>query len=103
MRKGDVAYIRMHKPLVVGNVLDEKVLMGNITEYDEEREYMYVQVQTKALEDMSLDAIYECGVKEDGEVVSFTGRIRERYLGEDGKIIRIQIENGFYKNKCKVC
>ena len=103
MRKGDIAYIRMYKPLVVGNVLDENVLMGNITEYDEEREYVYVQVQTKALENVSLDAIYECGVKKDGEMVSCTGRIQERYLGEEGKIIRIQIQNGFYKNKCKVC
>jgi len=101
MKKGDIACIRMKKTIIAKSDLKEQEFPGNISKYDDNKECIYFLLQSGQLEDLSLDAIYECKIKKDNEVVSCTGRIRERYCGEEGKMLKIQIENGFYKINIK--
>ena len=50
------------------------------------------------MEDISLDAVYECSIQNENEIFTCQGFIKERYISKLGKVIVFQIQNGFYKN-----
>lgn len=101
MKRGDYAELKMKKVLHVGGVIDEKVQICSVLEFDENRECLYFLLQAGELTELSLDTIYECKIKSSDVQTNCTGRIKERYCGSDGKVIKFQIENGFYKINLK--
>ncbi len=101
MRNGEVAELRMQKVLGVGKKLDSNVHNCMVLRYDDKQEYLYLVLQSGELTELSLDAVYTCNVYTEKEEVSCTGRVRERYRAEAGNIVKIQVENGFYKINIK--
>lgn len=101
MRKGDNATLKMRKILCVQGSMDERVHLATVLQYDEKKEYIYFLLKEGKLTDLILDAIYECQIQTEKEHLNCTGRIKERYCGKEGKIFKIEIENGFYKINLK--
>ena len=101
MRKGDNVELKMKKVLSMSGILDEHIQICNLLKYDEKQECLYFILQFGELTDLSLDAIYDCAIKSAEEQISCTGRIKERYQGEEGKTVKFEIENGFYKINLK--
>lgn len=94
------ATIKMKKVLKKGVKLSAYAYECIVNKYEEKTESIYLNM-TCPLEELSLDAIYECRIRDDKNEVVMTGRILERYKSEEGDIARIHIETGFYKNSIK--
>ena len=101
MRKGDYAELKMKKVLWTGGLLDDKLYICEVMHMKEEEESLYLLLKDGFLEEISLDAIYECKVRSADSEATFTGRMKERFIGQNGKSLKIQIENGFYKISIK--
>ena len=101
MKKVDRVEIKMQKTLCLGMTLDDTVYVCDYLRYDSRKECLYLLVDSAELTDFSLDAIYFCEMQSGDEVLQCTGRIKERYQQSAGKILKIEIENGFYKINIK--
>lgn len=101
MKTGDVAALVMKKKLCAGGELDEKRYLCEVLSYDAKKKSIFLVVEKYMLQEFSLDAIYDCTIKEDENIISCTGRIRERYCDQHGKVLKIEINNGFYKINVK--
>lgn len=101
MRKGDCAEIKMKKILCTGGSVDKNIYACSFLKYDAKEACIYLILQSAALDQLNLDAIYQCGIWTAQEKIDCTGRIKERYSSEQGKIIKFQVENGFYKISLK--
>lgn len=101
MRNGDIATLHIKKVLCLHGTMDDRVYSATVLQYDERCECIYFCLDSGKLTDVSLDAIYECNIQTAKEQLNCTGRIKERYCGRTGKIIRFEIENGFYKINVK--
>lgn len=101
MKTGDVAELKMQKVLCKGQQMDEKTYICEILKYDAQQECVVLILKTDKLTDISLDAVYKCEVSRDGVCTWCTGRVYKRYCSAKGKILRLQVENGFYKINIK--
>lgn len=101
MYEGKKAELEMKKVLLAGKVLEQKVFQCNILRYNAEQERVYLVLEKDELTNISLDGIYECRIETGKMWLVGEGRILERYYNEAGKILELQIENGFYKNNIK--
>ena len=102
MKKVDCVEIKMKKALCAGAKLDEHTFVCDLLRYDSKRESLYLEVGMSDLTMFSLDAIYECKLQSGSSVLGCTGRIKERYCQGNKKVIKFEIENGFYKNNIKL-
>ena len=100
MNERKQATIKMKKALKRDVKLSTYTYECIVYQYEEKTESIYLKVNCP-LTDLSLDAIYECKVQGDKAEVTMTGRMVERYENQDGNIVRIHIETGFYKNSIK--
>lgn len=101
MKKVDKVEIQMKKALCTGAILDDQTYVCELLKYDGKRECLYLEVSTADLQAFSLDAIYECKLQSGTSVLECTGRIKERYCQGNRKVIKFEIENGFYKISIK--
>ena len=101
MKRGDLAELKMKKVLCAEEELRESSYQCRVLEMDNVREFLYILLDGGELEDLSLDGIYHCKVKNAEGEESCTVRIKERYLGPEGKTVKMKIENGFYKINLK--
>ena len=101
MRRGDVAELKIKKVLLSGIVPDDFVHFCKVLNFNEKEESLYLLLEQSELEELSLDHIYECKIKSKDAIIKCTGRIKERYVGFEGKKIRLQVENGFCKISIK--
>ena len=101
MEKRKPAQLRMKKMLRTGGGMDENIYQCSVLACDEKTERLYMILEEGDLTALSLDAVYECSMMDDDVCVRATGRVQERYCSEEGKIVKIAIENGFYKNNIK--
>lgn len=97
MKTGDKATIVMRKALKKAIVTDEKVYPCSVLCYEAKQECIYLVLEGELLSSISLDAIYECQIREAQHMLACTGRVLERFNSEPGKILKFRIENGFYK------
>ena len=102
MKKVDSAGIKMKKALGIGAKIDEHTFVCDLLRYDSKRESLYLEVETSDLTMFSLDAIYECKLQSGLSILECTGRIKERYCQGNKKVIKFEIENGFFKNNIKL-
>lgn len=96
MEKGIKVRLKMKKRLSGEELQDIKVYTGEILRYDKKQECIYLVLEEGALEELSLDSIYQCDLL-DKQPKFCSGRIRERYYDTVGKVLKFEIENGFYK------
>ena len=101
MKTGDKVVLTMKKILLANAELDEKNYLCEILRYEPKRECIYLVLENDLLSAISLDAVYECRIHEGEEARVCTGRIKERFYNEYGKILQLEIENGFYKISLK--
>lgn len=97
MKQGDKARLTVKKHLRKNYVKSFASLEGTVFRYDSKEASLYLILENKELTDVSLDIIYVGEVITDDGKLSFSGRVKERYYNEWGKILKIEIENGFYK------
>ena len=101
MKKVERVEIKMYKPLRLGTARDENVYSCEYLRYDSKKECLYLAVKSVELTTFSLDAIYFCELQSGTEVLQCTGRIKERSNQKAGRILKLEIENGFYKINIK--
>lgn len=101
MKKGDVAELNMQKMLLSDGEMTISTHNCIVLRYDDKQEYLYLNLKTGNLSDVSLDAVYQCVVKGEYEEISCTGRVTERYHEKEGNVLKMQVENGFYKINIK--
>ena len=97
MKKSNYAELKMKKVLRAGDVLRTETYACEVLQMKEEEEVLYLVLKSGELSELSLDCIYQCTVKTDDSDMVCTGRIKERFRGTEGKTLKLQIENGFYK------
>ena len=101
MKTGEKAALIMKKALLANVGLDEKTYLCEVLRYDSKKQCIYLVLENDLLPAISLDAIYECGIREQEDTIVCTGRVKERYYNASGKILEFEIENGFYKINLK--
>ncbi len=101
MRQGDIAELKIKKILRIGQLVSEKVYVCELLSYDIQRAELLLVLKNGQLTELSLEAIYECNIQTVDGILVCTGRIRERYCDREGKILKLQVENGFYKINTK--
>lgn len=101
MRQGDIAELKMQKVLCERHRMDENVYTCDVLRYDAQEECIVLLLKEDKLTAISLDAVYRCEVKRDGTCMWCTGRICKRYCDAQGKILKLRVENGFYKINIK--
>lgn len=101
MKKVERVELKMQKTLRVGDALDENVYSCEYLRFDSRKECLYLLVNSSELTAFSLDAIYFCELQSGKEILQCTGRIKERSNQKAGKILKLEIENGFYKINIK--
>lgn len=90
--------LTMKKTLLQTAAIDERAYPCSVLRYDAKQECLYLALEEDPLSSVSLDAVYECHIQEEQRGISCTGRIRERFCHEAGKVLKLELENGFYKN-----
>lgn len=101
MKEGNAAVLVMKKVLGTGKEIDKRKFLCEVLRYDSKQETIYLVMKKDVLPAISLDAIYECNIKEEENLIACTGRVQERYYNEHGKILKLKIKNGFYKINVK--
>ena len=101
MKQGDIAVLKMKKMLRIGQVENENAYVCELSSYDIQRAELFFALKDEELTELSLEAIYECQIQTEEGNLACTGRIRERYCEQGKKILKLQVENGFYKISIK--
>ena len=101
MREKKQAMLVMKKMLRAGKKVDRNAYVCSVHSYQEQTESLYLLLEEGELTDVSLDAVYECKIREQSCEIQATGRIKERYRSEQGPMMEMRVENGFYKNRIK--
>ena len=102
MKYGDKVKLYMKKSILVDEEKNEKIFDCNVLRYESKEESIYLMLENDELQNISLDAIYECELESQSEYVSCEGTVKERFYNEHGKILKLQIQNGFYKINVKL-
>lgn len=100
MKYGDQVELLMKKTMLMEKEIDSKIILCSILRYDMKEECIYLVLENDLLQNISLDAEYECKILMKEEC-SCIGTVKERYYNEYGKILKFQIKNGFYKINVK--
>ena len=101
MKKGDCATFYLKKLLRKEDSLKDCKHSAMLLHFDEKKECIFFLLKSGKLTELSLDAIYECHIETEKGRLDCTGRIKERFRSDLGKIFKFEIENGFYKINLK--
>lgn len=91
------AILKMKKIILEGAQCDEEIHSCSVLKYDHERDCIYLILGGNAIDQISLDGIYDCMISKGEEKVACEGKIVERYCNQNGNILVFQVEKGFYK------
>ncbi len=97
MKQGDRFQLVVEKYLQKDHTKEYGECAGTVWRYDAKEACIYFLLEKQALSSVSLDIIYRCEIHSADEILTCTGRVIERYYHEKGKILKFEIENGFYK------
>ncbi len=95
--KGCMAKLRMDRVILEDSFFDETEYLCKIIAYDEEEETLYLTSEEAELTSYSLDSIYECSIDDQDNPVICKGILKDRYWNKAGKVMKLKIQNGFYK------
>ena len=101
MKYKEQAKLHMKKSILIDGKVDSKIYSCSILWYDSKEECIYLVLENDVLPNISLDVIYECELERQQETLMCTGTVKERFYNEYGKILKFQIQNGFYKINVK--
>lgn len=92
------ATLKMTRAILQDSFFDKNTYECQVITYNPAKECIYLLTGENELTFFSLDAIYDCVIKDGEEEVKCNGIICERYYNKLGKIILFSVKNGFYKN-----
>jgi len=92
------AKLSVMKVILGDTFVEDGVYNCKVIRYIPEKESIYLLTGKTELAVFSLDALYECSIQTEEEMLSCQGFIKERYVSKIGKVVVFQIKNGFYKN-----
>ena len=95
--EGCTAKLRMDRVILEDSFFDETEYLCKIIAYDEEEETLYLTSEEAELTSYSLDSIYECSIDDQDNPVICKGILKDRYWNKAGKVMKLKIQNGFYK------
>ena len=101
MYEGNMAKIRMDRNLIIGGTTDDTQFDCIVLGYDEQEGSLLLTLQAGVLTELSLNAIYRCEIYMGEHNIWCTGTIADRCCTGDGKIVKMKIQNGFYKINIK--
>ena len=90
-------HLKMKKNLLTDDTVNTNTYLCEILSYSVQEERMVLQLLEGDLKDISLDAIYTAEFDSSKGMVLCEGVIKERYECEEGYLLVLHIENGFYK------
>ena len=93
--KADLSMVRV---ILGDGCYDGLVHACSVIRYIPEKECIYLLVGETKLSEFSLDALYECSIHNENEILKCQGFLTERYSSKQGKVVVFRIQNGFYKN-----
>ena len=99
MKQGDQVQLTIKKYLKKNYTKEYSTCAGTVLRYAAKEECIYFLLEKQELTDVSLDIIYQCDIISAEEKLSCTGRVKERYYHESGKVLKFEIENGFSVDK----
>ncbi len=91
------AKLSMIRVIIGEGFFDDEVYSCKVIRYIPEKESIYLLTGTTELSVFSLDALYECSIQTEDEILVCQGALKERYISKLGKVVVFQIKNGFYK------
>ncbi|MCI5868392.1 MAG: hypothetical protein MR224_02640 [Dorea sp.] len=91
------AELKMHRMILQDSFFDKTIYQCRVITYREEEECLYLLAEEAELTAFSLDGIYECEIVDEESKVVCSGMIQERYWNKLGKVMKFQIQRGFYK------
>ena len=92
------AGLSMDRMILGDGCFDKETYKCEVVKYIPEMECIYLLAEDADLSVFSLDALYECTLEKESDVLKCQGFIKERYISKLGKVIVFYIQNGFYKN-----
>jgi len=92
------ADLSMIRVILGDGLFDDSVYTCKVIRYIPDKECIYLLTGKTELPAFSLDALYECNIRNDNEILKCQGFITERYASKLGNVVILQIQNGFYKN-----
>lgn len=101
MKQGNAVELKMQRTLCDGQLYDERIHLCEFLMYDAKEENLCLVLKAGDLTELSLDALYECRIIGADEQLLCIGRIQNRYCCGAGKVVQLQIANGFYKINIK--
>ena len=101
MYEGNPVDLQMEKVISADGIFDDTTRACSVYRYDEEDDYIYLELKEDKLTDIYLDAKYRCYISTQTELLGCSGVVKERYRTEDLNILKFKIENGFYNIKRK--
>ncbi len=99
MKQGDRVQLTVKKYLKKDYSKEYGSCSGTVLHYNTKEECIYFLLENEELTNVSLDIIYQCEITSSKERLSCTGRVKERYYHESGKVLKFEIENGFSVDK----
>lgn len=103
MKVADTAVITMVRPLIASESADDKKYICLVAGFDEDAGELRLILKDAPLYDISLDALYECGIKTSRGERICTGRVVSRANEAAGAVLKFRVENGFYQIIQKYC
>ena len=91
------AVLKMHRMILQNSFWDKTVFQCSVIAYRPEEECLYLLSEEAELTAYSLDGIYECMITDQDNQIVCSGMVKERYWNKLGKVLKIQIQRGFYK------
>ena len=96
MYEGNRVDLQMEKVISTDGIFDDATHHCQVFRYDLEEDYIYLQLKEEDMTAISLDAKYKCYISSKKELLYCNGVIKERYQSENGNMLVMKIENGFY-------
>lgn len=101
IQAGNMAKIQIEKVLRMQDKINENEYDCQVLEYNEKEERLTFLLRSGSLEQLNLDAVYQCQIQQNNDYYVCQGVIRERFLDERGNVFVVSIDNGFYKINLK--
>ncbi len=102
MNNGNRVELKMEQIFHAAQDKNKTIYSCIMLKYQANQEILKLSLDEGELTEISLDAIYECKIFGESSCLICTGRVKERYQNEQGKILILEIQNGFYKINLKL-
>lgn len=95
------AELNMVSTFLEGASVNPSIYDLHVLSYEKAKECIYLVLEDGGLDEISLDAVYECRIMTKDKILACEGVVKERFEDKKGKRVTFSIENGFYEKNIK--